>query len=79
MLISTLTWSQFFLWGYERHRSQRLSTPVTLLIFGIFGAVVLSAGLVDPAGKRWEWLDVVRSFPRIPRKIRAFPLQLQLK
>ncbi|TGZ79921.1 PQ-loop-domain-containing protein [Ascodesmis nigricans] len=60
LIISTLTWSQFFAWGYERHRSQRLSTPVTLLIFSIFGAIVLSAGFVDPTGgHRWQWLDVI--------------------
>ncbi|KAF8539539.1 PQ loop repeat-domain-containing protein [Trichophaea hybrida] len=57
MLISIITWSQFFLWGYQRHPQQKLSKPMAIIIIGCIAAIIFSTLSVD--GKSWQWIDVV--------------------
>ena len=65
MLISIITWSQFFVWGYQRHPQQKLSRPMAAIILGCLAAIAI--GMIGVDGGRLQWIDVVSSLsvPRI--------------
>ncbi|KAA8896112.1 PQ loop repeat-domain-containing protein [Sphaerosporella brunnea] len=57
LIISIITWSQFYCWGYERHPQQRLSASMALVIILCLCSIIFSCSVVD--GKILEWIDVV--------------------
>ncbi|KAI5801184.1 lysosomal cystine transporter [Geopyxis carbonaria] len=57
LVLSLITWTQFYFWGYQRHPQQRLSVLMKAIIVGCIAAIVVSVFLTD--GETWEWIDVV--------------------
>jgi uncharacterized membrane protein len=58
LIVSAITLSQFYIWGYSRDRQQRLSNPIKAVIVGCLTTTAISVFMVD--GEKWQWLDVVR-------------------
>lgn len=55
-----MTLTQFYFWGYEKHRLQRLSYAMKSLLLGCFAVAAISMFAVDDV--KWQWIDVVRIF-----------------
>ena len=66
VVLSVLTYSQFFCWGFKRERGQRISRPIMGVIAGGLAGVGLVMLLVVTRGpdggtdaRGWAWIDVV--------------------
>lgn len=73
VLLTSVTYSQFYCWGLKRDRSQRVTRPILGICAGSVLGVVCVAALVnargldggnDPSG--WAWIDVVSASPPDP-------------
>ena len=67
VVLSIVTYSQFWCWGLKRERGQRVSRPIAGIFLGCIIGVLVVVGVVharginggrDPRG--WAWIDVVR-------------------
>ncbi|RPB04754.1 hypothetical protein L873DRAFT_1665600 [Choiromyces venosus 120613-1] len=58
-LISLVTWSQFFFWGYKRDPTQGLSRTMLAVIAVSIGSILISIALTLSGIADFEWIDVV--------------------
>lgn len=63
LIVSAITLSQFYIWGYSRDRQQRLSNPIKAVIVGCLTTTAISVFMVD--GEKWQWLDVAYTLATI--------------
>ncbi|KAI9817995.1 MAG: hypothetical protein M1832_004516 [Thelocarpon impressellum] len=66
VVLSVLTYSQFFCWGLKRERGQRVSNPILGIVVGCVLGVGLVVFLVATRGvdggrdaSGWAWIDVI--------------------
>jgi len=58
-LISLVTWSQFFFWGYKRDPTQRLSRTMLAVIAVCIASILISTALALCGIANFEWIDLV--------------------
>ncbi|RPB10248.1 PQ-loop-domain-containing protein, partial [Morchella conica CCBAS932] len=58
LLISSITLSQFYFWGYKRHASQHMSRTMSAIAMGCVAAITIAV-LLALGNSNWEWIDVV--------------------
>ncbi|KAI9866416.1 MAG: hypothetical protein M1813_001538 [Trichoglossum hirsutum] len=66
VLLSCITYSQFWCWGFKTNRAQRISWPIMGIFFGSLLSVVITILIVIAKGGDqtedalgWAWIDVI--------------------